>query len=108
MACTKLLNCGHMCGGVLNEEHCLPCLHGCSNDSSLKQDADDMCMICFTEALSCVPAIQVTALPTVEIKLLMLVKMGFSHFMSILEKNVFNKRCVVFDSASFLYLVVFL
>ncbi|CAH1132864.1 unnamed protein product [Ceutorhynchus assimilis] len=57
-ACTKLLNCGHMCGGVLKETQCLPCLHGCSNDVSLRQDSDDMCMICFTEALSCAPAIQ--------------------------------------------------
>ncbi|XP_044762914.1 E3 ubiquitin-protein ligase MYCBP2 [Coccinella septempunctata] len=57
-ACTKLLNCGHMCGGILDEEKCLPCLHGCSNEPNLRQDADDMCMICFTEALSCAPAIQ--------------------------------------------------
>ncbi|KAK4876736.1 hypothetical protein RN001_009242 [Aquatica leii] len=57
-ACTKLLNCGHMCGGVQGETLCLPCLHGCSSEPSLRQDADDMCMICFTEALSCAPAIQ--------------------------------------------------
>ncbi|KAF7271207.1 hypothetical protein GWI33_015889 [Rhynchophorus ferrugineus] len=57
-ACTKLLNCGHMCGGVLGEAQCLPCLHGCTNDATLRQDSDDMCMICFTEALSCAPAIQ--------------------------------------------------
>ena len=30
MACTKVHNCGHYCGGILNEEVCLPCLHGCS------------------------------------------------------------------------------
>ena len=30
LACTKVLNCGHYCGGILNEEVCLPCLHGCS------------------------------------------------------------------------------
>lgn len=59
-ACTKLLNCGHMCGGTFGETQCLPCLHGCSNDASLRQDSDDMCMICFTEALSCAPAIQVS------------------------------------------------
>lgn len=58
-ACSKLLNCGHMCGGVQGEVTCLPCLHGCSSDRNLRQDADDMCMICFTEALSCAPAIQV-------------------------------------------------
>ncbi|XP_033631426.1 E3 ubiquitin-protein ligase MYCBP2-like isoform X2 [Asterias rubens] len=57
-ACTKTLPCGHLCGGVKDEDVCLPCLHGCSRDVSLKQDADDMCMICFTEALACAPAIQ--------------------------------------------------
>ncbi|ERL91717.1 hypothetical protein D910_09044 [Dendroctonus ponderosae] len=57
-ACTKLLSCGHMCGGTFGETQCLPCLHGCSNNASLRQDSDDMCMICFTEALSCAPAIQ--------------------------------------------------
>lgn len=57
-ACTKTLPCGHVCGGVRDEESCLPCLHGCDPQSSnLKQDADDMCMICFTEALSAAPAI---------------------------------------------------
>ncbi|XP_021272790.1 E3 ubiquitin-protein ligase MYCBP2 isoform X13 [Numida meleagris] len=59
IACSKTHPCGHPCGGVKNEEHCLPCLHGCDkNASTLKQDADDMCMICFTEALSAAPAIQ--------------------------------------------------
>nr|CAD7199865.1 unnamed protein product [Timema douglasi] len=57
-ACSKLHPCGHMCGGIKGEATCLPCLHGCSADPNLKQDADDMCMICFTEALSCAPAIQ--------------------------------------------------
>ena len=28
-ACTKLHPCGHYCGGVLNEQTCLPCLYGC-------------------------------------------------------------------------------
>ncbi|XP_074671595.1 E3 ubiquitin-protein ligase MYCBP2 isoform X17 [Strix aluco] len=59
IACSKTHPCGHPCGGVKNEEHCLPCLHGCDkNAATLKQDADDMCMICFTEALSAAPAIQ--------------------------------------------------
>ncbi|XP_065449168.1 E3 ubiquitin-protein ligase MYCBP2 isoform X25 [Chrysemys picta bellii] len=59
IACSKTHPCGHPCGGVKNEEHCLPCLHGCDkNSTALKQDADDMCMICFTEALSAAPAIQ--------------------------------------------------
>ena len=54
------------------EEECLPCLHGCktkqegdenevkSKLQELKQDADDMCMICYTENLSCAPFIQVS------------------------------------------------
>nr|XP_033805293.1 E3 ubiquitin-protein ligase MYCBP2 isoform X3 [Geotrypetes seraphini] len=59
IACSKTHCCGHPCGGVKNEERCLPCLHGCEKSAtSLKQDADDMCMICFTEALSAAPAIQ--------------------------------------------------
>ncbi|XP_075279518.1 E3 ubiquitin-protein ligase MYCBP2 isoform X14 [Opisthocomus hoazin] len=59
IACSKTHPCGHPCGGVKNEEHCLPCLHGCEKSTTtLKQDADDMCMICFTEALSAAPAIQ--------------------------------------------------
>lgn len=57
--CSKTLACGHQCGGIKNELLCLPCLHGCSNvNGELKQDADDMCMICFIEALSCAPSIQ--------------------------------------------------
>lgn len=59
-ACQKVLACGHQCGGIANEEECLPCLHNCPPyHGKLKQDADDMCMICFTEALSAAPAIQV-------------------------------------------------
>lgn len=49
-----------MCGGIASEVECLPCLHGCNPGAvQLKQDADDMCMICFIEALSSAPAIQV-------------------------------------------------
>lgn len=59
-ACNKTHPCGHICGGVRNEKNCLPCLQRCQTDVELKQDADDMCMICFTEALSCAPAIQLT------------------------------------------------
>ncbi|XP_041463237.1 E3 ubiquitin-protein ligase MYCBP2-like isoform X3 [Lytechinus variegatus] len=57
-ACTKVQVCGHMCGGIRDESECLPCLYGCNPPSTLRQDADDMCMICFTEALACAPAIQ--------------------------------------------------
>ena len=58
LACQKTLPCGHYCGGIADETTCLPCLHGCEAGVRLKQDADDMCMICFTEALSPVPSIQ--------------------------------------------------
>jgi hypothetical protein len=58
-ACSRILSCGHPCRGIKDEDHCLPCLHRCGKEETLKQDADDMCMICFTEALSAAPAIQV-------------------------------------------------
>ena len=58
--CNKTLACGHACSGVKGEKECLPCLHGCSPpEAKLKQDADDMCMICYTEGLSCAPCVQV-------------------------------------------------
>jgi len=65
--CTKTLSCGHLCGGIFGEEACLPCLHQCRLEDRelLKQDADDMCMICFTEALSAAPAILVCHLASV-------------------------------------------
>lgn len=62
-ACHKILRCGHLCSGIRGETACLPCLYGCdsgSQGSRLKQDADDMCMICFTEALSAAPSIQLS------------------------------------------------
>ena len=60
-ACSKTLSCGHLCGGIKDEKACLPCLHRCRSDDQelLKQDSDDMCMICFTEALSAAPAVLV-------------------------------------------------
>lgn len=57
-SCQKMLSCGHLCGGIRDEAECLPCLQGCDSRQELKQDADDMCMICFTEALSCAPSIR--------------------------------------------------
>ncbi|XP_023291814.2 E3 ubiquitin-protein ligase highwire [Lucilia cuprina] len=68
-SCMKTKQCGHVCGGVVNEKKCLPCLqHVCHtrennvadgvNEPKLTQDADDMCMICFVEALACAPSIQ--------------------------------------------------
>ena len=63
-ACGKSLQCGHVCGGIKGESHCLPCLQGCGSSDlelPLRQDAEDMCMICFTEVLSAAPAIQVNS-----------------------------------------------
>ena len=62
MICVRTLSCGHPCGGIRDEQPCLPCLHGChmSAGERLRQDADDMCMICFTEALAAAPAIKVS------------------------------------------------
>ena len=60
VVCDKILPCGHACCGVKGEEKCLPCLHGCAgDDSKLKQDAEDMCMMCYTEGLSYAACIQV-------------------------------------------------
>ena len=60
MVCDKTLSCGHPCNGVKGEETCLSCLHGCASDNpKLRQDADDMCMVCYTEGLACAPCIQV-------------------------------------------------
>ena len=55
-ACQRLLACGHPCGGVRDEPRCLPCLRGCGG-ARLRQDADDMCMVCFTDPLSAAPAL---------------------------------------------------
>ncbi|KAJ2954521.1 hypothetical protein O0L34_g2805 [Tuta absoluta] len=62
-ACNRVLSCGHVCGGVRGERVCLPCLLGCGGGDAaapLRQDADDMCMICFTDPLQAAPAIQLT------------------------------------------------
>lgn len=59
-ACSKTHSCGHLCNGIRGEVVCLPCLHGCGTSKGLRQDGDDMCMICFSEALSCAPAIQLS------------------------------------------------
>lgn len=60
VVCDKTLPCGHACCGVKGEEKCLPCLYGCAgDDSKLKQDAEDMCMMCYTEGLAYAACIQV-------------------------------------------------
>lgn len=67
-ACSKILACSHCCAGIINEVNCPPCLNQkCQSATAydlkkpkLTQDGDDMCMICFTEALSCAPSIQMS------------------------------------------------
>jgi E3 ubiquitin-protein ligase MYCBP2 len=61
VVCDTTLPCGHACCGVKGEEKCLPCLYGCAgDDSKLKQDAEDMCMMCYTEGLAYAACIQVS------------------------------------------------
>ena len=65
-ACPKRLECGHACCGVRNEETCLPCLT-CGDGKAeteairLRQDGEDMCMICWTDPLSMGPCIQLSS-----------------------------------------------
>ena len=55
--CGKASVCGHYCRGIKDEETCLPCL-SCPYDNA-KQTANDICAICYTDALPAIPSIQV-------------------------------------------------
>ena len=45
-ACRKSLPCGHACGGVQGEDHCLPCMtEGCADQ---QMDGNELCMLCCT------------------------------------------------------------
>ncbi|MFH4976506.1 hypothetical protein AB6A40_003215 [Gnathostoma spinigerum] len=55
-ACSKVLLCGHPCCGIRNETDCLPCI--ICNNREVRQDADDLCVICFTDRLGGSPCIQ--------------------------------------------------
>ena len=57
-ACRGSLPCSHMCGGVKEETEHLPCLHGCQKEAKLKQDGEDMCMVCYTDSLFAAPSVQ--------------------------------------------------
>ncbi|KAL0046570.1 hypothetical protein WJX82_004073 [Trebouxia sp. C0006] len=67
--CSRLLACGHWCGGVAGETDCLPCLHGCSNthmhsgvtltSRAVTLNGQDACPMCW-EPLACGPAIILT------------------------------------------------
>ncbi|CAI2353362.1 unnamed protein product [Caenorhabditis sp. 36 PRJEB53466] len=55
-ACQVMHTCNHFCGGIRNEEDCLPCLTCRTSDAT--QDGDDVCVICFTERLGAAPCIR--------------------------------------------------
>ncbi|VDO35838.1 unnamed protein product [Onchocerca flexuosa] len=59
-ACQRQLSCSHICGGIRDEEICLPCMNCRKPDTNIKQDADDLCVICFTDRLGGAPCIQLT------------------------------------------------
>ena len=48
--------CGHACGGVRDEDECLPCLHeDCCKE---QQNAEDFCNICWTDGLGAAPVLK--------------------------------------------------
>ncbi|EFO87594.1 CRE-RPM-1 protein [Caenorhabditis remanei] len=55
-ACQVMHTCNHFCGGIRNEEDCLPCIT--CKKSEATQDGDDVCVICFTERLGAAPCIK--------------------------------------------------
>mmetsp|Transcript_12763 Transcript_12763/g.50966 ORF Transcript_12763/g.50966 Transcript_12763/m.50966 type:complete len:819 (+) Transcript_12763:60-2516(+) len=55
-SCTRLLPCGHPCGGIAGEEHCLPCLH--EDCATTDVTAEDYCNICWVESLGSAPALR--------------------------------------------------
>jgi len=52
--CPRVKDCGHFCGGVCDEEKCLPCFHGCDG---VHLDADLACSSCYTETLGEAPSV---------------------------------------------------
>jgi E3 ubiquitin-protein ligase MYCBP2 len=57
IACSQThTDCAHLCGGVVGEKQCLPCMK-CARDTRLRQDADDLCVICFTDRLGAAPCV---------------------------------------------------
>jgi E3 ubiquitin-protein ligase MYCBP2 len=66
IACAKRHpDCHHLCGGILHEEVCLPCLHeDCFEKSKesgkygeLTQEGSDYCNVCWVEEISSSPSI---------------------------------------------------
>lgn len=66
-ACRRVLPCSHLCGGILGETDCPPCLYGCSKTvnyttvyktGEVARKADDICSICHLDRLSAAPVIR--------------------------------------------------
>lgn len=52
--CARIKDCGHACGGVCEEEKCLPCFHGCDGKHV---EASAHCTICY-DTFASSPALQ--------------------------------------------------
>lgn len=58
-ACYEVHACGHPCGGVRDEEHCLPCLQPeCLEGASGQPNVHDFCSICWISDLGSEPCIK--------------------------------------------------
>eukprot|EP00753_Platysulcus_tardus_P008318 PLAT15892.1.p1 GENE.PLAT15892.1~~PLAT15892.1.p1 ORF type:complete len:615 (-),score=134.59 PLAT15892.1:135-1763(-) len=55
IACSRILPCGHACGGVAREPRCLPCLE--CEEEAVGQGKEDFCNICWVEDLGSAPSI---------------------------------------------------
>ena len=57
LACNQILECGHQCCGIRDEEQCLPCLkEECIRPP--QENESDFCNVCFIEGLGSAPSIQ--------------------------------------------------
>eukprot|EP01095_Lingulamoeba_sp_RSL-Kostka_P009076 TRINITY_DN3106_c1_g1_i1.p1 TRINITY_DN3106_c1_g1~~TRINITY_DN3106_c1_g1_i1.p1 ORF type:complete len:449 (-),score=163.39 TRINITY_DN3106_c1_g1_i1:81-1427(-) len=62
ICCGTILDCGHFCGGIRDENEHLTCLESeCEafQQSGLNQNGEDFCNICWVEDLSSSPSLQV-------------------------------------------------
>lgn len=78
-----------MCYGVKNEKECLPCLHGCDPQPSVKrtQDHDDFCLVCYSESLIEAPSIQLKCgrIPASRLK---------PKLRSFIYLDIFHQHCI--------------
>jgi len=52
--CHRVKDCGHFCGGVCDEEKCLPCYQGCDG---VHLDSELVCPACYVDPLGDAPVI---------------------------------------------------